>query len=227
MASILPNQQRFAQCLASKTGLNIFVIYAWIALETGLFTLVGNGKYYNYLNIRGSGDAGSYNGWAKYSSPEAACTATYHLLVTGAAWTGYAAILAAAHKSTTDQVTAIVNSRWCYNAKTADHRCYGGVSGFLAVVHSIPGATALPDTSAPSTLEQAASDPLGSFASGAGIIGGSLLHFAAGAGKRIVFVLGGMVMGIVGLYFVSKETGVGAGVAAKGKSLAGKAVPFL
>jgi hypothetical protein len=216
MATVLPNQQKFAQCLASKTGLNVYVIYAWIALETGLFTIIGNGKYFNYLNIRGSGDAGSYNGWAKYSSPEAACTATYHLLLTGASWTGYAAILASAGKSTQTQYMAIVNSAWC----APRGKCYGGGTKFANVLRNLPGAMALPDTSAPSTFEQAASDPAGSFATGAGIIGGSLLKFAAGAGKRIVFVLGGMSAAAFGLYFIAKETGVGAGIADKAKTAA-------
>lgn len=198
------------------------VVYAWMLLETSIWVVVGNAKYYNYLNIRGSGDAGSYNGWAKYSSPEAAADAAYHLLLTGASWTGYSAILASAGKPAKDQYMAIVNSAWC----APRGKCYGGGTKFADILSKLPSVLsgqAIPYTGS-STLEEAASDPVGSFTTGAGIIGGSLLHFAAGAGKRIVFVLGGLSAAAFGLYFIAKETGVGAGVASKAKSFASRGI---
>jgi len=222
-SKILPNAQRFAVRFASKTGLNIMVVYAWMLLETSIWVVSGNAKFYNYLNVSGSGDAGTHiapNGrhWAKYSSPEAGADAAYHLLLTGPSWTGYAAILAAHGKPAKDQYMAIVNSAWC----APRGKCYGGGATFADVLSKLPSVLAGQDIpyAGSSTLEEAASDPVGSFAQGAGIIGGSLLHFAAGAGKRIVFVLGGLSAAAFGLYYIAKETGVGAGIADKAKTAA-------
>ena len=132
MPSLTPGAEEVAQGLASKTGLDINVVRAWIAQESAWGRSPGDNAY-NYLNWdHSSGE------WHHLSTADEAVDAYYGQLTRAPQW--YGRILASAGASPQTQISAIAASPW-----SASH--YGGKGGpnlvrvYNAVVKAYAGGT--------------------------------------------------------------------------------------
>lgn len=135
------DQQTFAQQLATQTGLDLHVIYAWMAAEEppGLSS-APNGKN-NWLNI-GSTDSGYFGGSnPAWKDPTAAANQTASWLAGGStvgygnASGGIQKILASVGSGADAQVVAIRNSGWASSGYPLLAEVYQEVLNGLGGVH--------------------------------------------------------------------------------------------
>jgi hypothetical protein len=125
VSGLTPTAEQVAQCLSSKTGLDLNVVRAWIAIESAW------GKsptdHYNYLNLKSSHG----NTFATFTSPADACDAYYSNLQ-GPDYSGIRA--AATSNNVVKQLQAITDSPW-------DEGHYGGNGSSLVSTYNAVAKT--------------------------------------------------------------------------------------
>ena len=216
------NIAAFENELAALTGLNKFVIEAWVAVE-GAFAKGGTGGY-NYLNLRehtsrsGVPLAGaSPAGFAQFHSPQQAAQET--------AWwinnmPNFAGIKNSAKMSAQSQITAIAASPWDsghYNGGKTLEAAYksvtsgGGGGGFLSGVGSFLGG--LPGDA--NNAAKAVVPGLGTAEGAAGavqstsdaIVKVTEFLFNPQDWLRIGYIIGGGLLALGGLFIMAKSVG--------------------
>lgn len=205
---------QFANGVASQTGIDPRVVYAWAQQETG-----GHAYGHNWLNLRpyhqnqgGSTDdvgvVAVQNNFDRFGSVQEAITSTVHRLNQPFA----SGIVAAREQTPAQEIAAIAQSGW-----DAGH--YGGAAAggpnLRNTFSSIYGAPALG-----SAAQKGAkvSGSTGSAGTGLGVgsipvVGGAI----SGIGDAFTFltswrfaeVLGGFVLVLLGLYLLGRQFGVG------------------
>jgi hypothetical protein len=148
-------QQTFANQLQTRTGLNIAVIYAWMAAEQGHGTASAPNGTNNWLNI-GSTDSGYYGGNnPAWTDPISAANQTASWLAGGSTFgyghasSGIVNVLKTAGQSAATQIAALQGSGWAssgYPALESDYQSYlsGAYSGSNSAGASGSGSQVTP-----------------------------------------------------------------------------------
>lgn len=130
------NQQSFAAELASKTGLDVNVIAAWLLAEEPASAAQAPNGANNWLNIGDTGSGNFGGNAAAWANPVSAADATAAWLAGGNAIPGYGtaspgirSILSTAGQPPAAQITAIQHSGWAASGYPDLPQVYTSVSG--------------------------------------------------------------------------------------------------
>lgn len=156
------NQAQFASRLAADTGLDLYVVAAWVHAEEPASSSQAPNGANNWLNIgaTGSGNFGGTNqAWADPISAADATASWLHgnaLQGYGAPSSSIQAILSTAGKGAAAQIAAIQHSGWAASGYPSLPSLYSAISGDKSTLAQLADSATAPAVAAGSVVSSTA-----------------------------------------------------------------------